>query len=155
MRVRAIQSRDRAALLAAIRSDATFNESEVAVALELIDAALERPEVDYWVRVAEIDGEVAGYICFGPTPMTRSTWDLYWVVTHSERRGKRVAGSLIDAMESELRERGATAIRVETSVTEGYGAARTLYARHEYPELARFADFYAPGDDLIVYYKKL
>jgi ribosomal protein S18 acetylase RimI-like enzyme len=155
MRVRTLEPRDRPALVAAIRSDATFNESEVAVALELIDDALARRDGDYLVRVAEVDREIVGYICFGPTPMTRSTWDLYWVVTHAAARGRGVAGALIDAMEAELRERAATGIRVETSQTEGYGAARNLYARQGYPEAARLGDFYGPGDDLIVYYKRL
>jgi ribosomal protein S18 acetylase RimI-like enzyme len=158
MRIRKLALPDRPALVAAIQSDATFSEAEVAVALELIDDALERDGVDYLVRVAEAPdapARIAGYICFGPTPMTRSTWDLYWVVTHAACRGRGVAGSLIGAMESELRERGATGIRVETSQTEGYGAARNLYARYQYPEVARLGDFYGPGDDLIVYYKRL
>jgi putative acetyltransferase len=87
--------------------------------------------------------------------MTASTYDLYWIVTHAECRGQGVAGTLIHAMEQDLRARGGGSVRVETSQTEGYGAARKLYARHGYPEAARFADFYQAGDDLIVYYKQL
>ena len=145
---------DRAGLEAALRSDQTFTEEEIAVALELIDAAL-AGGTDYVLRVAEEQGGVAGYVCYGPTPMTTGTWDLYWVVVDHGARGRGVAGALLRAMEADLRARRATAIRVETSETEGYGAARALYARHEYPEAARFADFYRPGDALIVYYKRL
>jgi len=146
---------DRAGLEAALRSDGTFRADEVAVALELIDAALER-EGDYRLRVAEVErSAIAGYICFGPTPMTAGTYDLYWVVTHAEWRGRGIARALIAAMESELRTAGATSIRVETSQTEGYGAARNLYVACDYPQAARFAEFYGPGDDLIVYYKRL
>ncbi len=157
--VRKLEPTDRASLEAALRSDGTFRDDEVAVALELIDEALVG-STDYLVRVAVLDagGEesrVAGYICFGPTPMTASTYDLYWIVVHADARGRGVAGSLIETMERKLAALGATAVRVETSQTEGYGAARKLYARHGYPEAARFTDFYAPGDDLIVYYKQL
>lgn len=146
---------DRSALEAALRSDDTFRDDEIDVALELIDDAVEKGDSDYWVRVARDGDDVAGYICFGPTPMTASTYDLYWIVAHAGHRGKGVAGALIRAMEAELSQISATAIRVETSQTEGYGAARTLYSRYEYPETARFPDFYRPGDDLIVYYKRL
>jgi ribosomal protein S18 acetylase RimI-like enzyme len=152
--LRGVTAEDRAALEEALRSDGTFRDDEVAVALELIDDAIGGSK-DYWIRVATIDDRVAGYICYGPTPMTQSTYDLYWIVVHSECRGRGVAGGLIGAMEQDLGGRGGTGIRVETSQLEGYGAARKLYARYGYPEAARFTDFYRPGDDLIVYYKRL
>jgi ribosomal protein S18 acetylase RimI-like enzyme len=156
--IRALRRADRARLEAALRSDGTFLEDEVAVALELIDSSLDPRDLDhdYWVRVADLPGfPVAGYICFGRTPMTDSTWDLYWVVTHADARGRGIAGSLIQAMENELVGQGAKAIRVETSQKESHGAARRLYDRLGYPVVARFPDFYREGDDLIVYYKRL
>ena len=153
--IRKLAPADRGPLEAVLRSDDSFRPDEIDVALELIDDALEKADSDYWVRVATIDDVVAGYICFGPTPMTQSTYDLYWIVTHSEFRGHGLASSLIKAMEAELGELGGTAIRVETSKLEGYTAARRLYGRLGYPETARFPDFYRPGDDLIVYYKQI
>ena len=126
------------------------------VALELVDNALENGERDYVVRVADLpDFWVAGYLCFGRTPMTDTTWDLSWVVTHAGARGRGVARALIEAMEAELRVHPGAAVRVETSQQESHGAARRLYDRLGYPEVARFPDFYRAGDDLIVYYKKL
>jgi ribosomal protein S18 acetylase RimI-like enzyme len=152
-------SDDRVRLEAALRSDETFLEEEIAVALELVDSALqprEHVEHDYTVRIADLDRfPVAGYICFGRTPMTESTWDLYWVVTHAAARGRGIAGALIRAMEKDVMKRGARAIRVETSQKESHEAARRLYDRLGYPVLARFPDFYRAGDDLIVYYKRL
>ena len=165
-------------------SDGTFTADEKAVALELIDDALSSSDSDYWIRIATVSGSgsgtststststgsgngsgrmptterqepmVAGYICYGPTPMTASTFDLYWIVTHARARGRGVAKALIRAMEQDLSERGVTGIRVETSVKESHDAARRLYAALEYPIAAQFADFYAKGDDLIVYFKQ-
>ncbi len=154
--IRKLDAGDRSLLEGILRSDATFTETEVGVALELVDDALGNAASDYWFRIAEIDGKAAGYICFGPTPMTSCTFDLYWIVTHAGARGKGVAGQLIRAMEAELQAGGKRAqVRVETSQSEGYGAARKLYDRMGYPEIARFADFYKEGDDLIVFYKSL
>lgn len=157
-----LDSDDRERLEAALRSDETFLEEEIAVALELVDSALEPRdhgivgEHDYTVLIADlISFPVAGYICFGRTPMTEATWDLYWVVTHAAARGRGIAAALIRAMERELVRRGANAIRVETSQKESHEAARRLYDRLGYPEHARFPDFYRAGDDLIVYYKVL
>jgi hypothetical protein len=58
-------------------------------------------------------------------------------------------------MEQELRGRGGGQVRVETSQTESYGAARNLYDRLGYPQAARLPAFYRQGDDLIIYYKVL
>ena len=154
--IRALRPSDRSRLVAALESDSTFSDVEVDVALELVDNALENGERDYVVRVADLpDFWVAGYICFGKTPMTENTWDLYWVVTHAGARGKGVAAALIQAMEAELRTRPGASVRVETSQQESHDAARRLYDRLGYPIIARFPDFYRPGDDLIVYFKKL
>lgn len=154
--IRGLRSGDRPRLEAALCSDGTFNGEEVAVALELIDSALEHGERDYAVRVADLhDFRTAGYVCFGRTPMTDATYDLYWIVTHAAARGRGVAAALIRAMEDEIRGLGGRTVRVETSQKELYEAARALYDRLGYPIAARLTDFYRAGDDLIVYYKRL
>jgi len=153
--IRDLAPGDRAALADAIASDRTFKPDEVEVALELIDDALTGSS-DYQVRVAvDGDGTVQGYLCFGPTPMTECTYDLYWIVVHARARGRGLARALVEDLEALLRERGRAQIRVETSETEGYGAARALYTRLGYAEASRLTDFYAPGDALITYYKVL
>ena len=156
--IRPVKTGDRAALEEALRSDETFLDGEISVALELVDEAIGGSD-DYEILVAELgegsDGRVAGYICFGPTPMTEGSYDLYWVVTHVRDRGRGVAGKLIRAMEDELRDRGGRAVRVETSQLDGYEAARRLYAGKGYAECGRLPDFYRSGDALIIYYKQL
>lgn len=153
--IRAARAGDREALRAAIESDATFKPDEIAVALELVDAAL-AGSVDYELLVApDADDVAVGYVCFGRTPMTAQTWDLYWIVVHARARGQRLAGALIAAFEDVVARRGGGNIRVETSETEGYGAARSLYARAGYPEASRLEGFYSDGDALITYYKRI
>ncbi|MCP4446886.1 MAG: GNAT family N-acetyltransferase [Myxococcales bacterium] len=156
VQLRSLSPSDRPVVEGILRSDQTFRDDEVEVALDLVDDALSKADSDYWFRIASSDGQVAGYICFGPTPMTACTYDLYWIVVHAEHRGKGLARTLIADMEAALAERGGAAqVRVETSQSEGYGAARKLYENLGYPETARFRDFYSPGDDLIVFYKSL
>ncbi len=155
MTIRGARPADRDALAAAIGSDATFGAAEVEVALELIDASL-RGDPDYLIQVAQDDdGAVVGYVCYGRTPMTQATWDLYWVVVHAAARGRGVAGALIAAIEDELRASGGGHVRVETSETEGYGAARRLYDKLGFPLAASLPDFYGPGDALLTFYKRI
>jgi ribosomal protein S18 acetylase RimI-like enzyme len=152
--IRIATAADRAGIEGSIRSDETFRSDEIAVALELVDGSL-GGDPDYQLRVAMDDHGVAGYLCFGRTPMTAAVWDLYWVVVHARARGQGIAAQLIRFMEMELRSVGGGHVRVETSETEAYGAARRLYEKLEYPEAARLRDFYRSGDALIVYYKPI
>ena len=152
--VRRAAAVDRDALAGALRSDGTFRPDEVDVALELVDLGIAGSR-DYELLVAEDAERVVGYVCYGPTPMTRATWDLYWVVVDAAARGRGVASTLVKAMEADLASRGGGQVRVETSETEGYGAARRLYAKLDYPEAAKLDDFYAPGDALLIYYKRI
>lgn len=155
MSIRVIQPEDRDPLLSVLHSDGTFRPDEIEVALELIDDSIAGSR-DYQIAVVE-DSElgVAGYICWGPTPMTKSTFDLYWIVTHKEARGQGIASRLILHMEQEIQKSGGGHVRVETSEQEGYGAARRFYKKMDYPEQAVFPDFYSHGDGLIVYYKRV
>jgi len=153
--VRAASFADREAIARCLASDATFRADEIAVALELVDGAM-GGDPDYALVIAgDPDDRIVGYACFGPTPMTHATYDLYWIVVDAAARGRGVGRALIAAVEDAIRARGGRHVRVETGTSAPYVAARALYARAEYPEIARLPDFYAPGDAMIVYYKVL
>lgn len=127
----------------------------MACALELVGLALEPSSPDYQVLVAGEEGKVLGYVCYGPTPMTDGTFDLYWIASHSQARGKGVGRALIEAMERELKRRKARLVRVETSATEAYGPTRGFYRAMRYEEEARLRDFYKVGEDLVILSKRL
>ena len=157
MDIQPIAHKHREQLAALLGRIETFSQEEVACALELIDIALQPSSKDYQVLVALKDGEekVVGYICYGPTPMTEGTFDLYWIASDPQVRGQGVGAALVSAMEGDLRRRGGRLIRVETSAMEAYGPTRGFYKAMKYMEEARFRDFYKVGDDLIILKKKL
>lgn len=127
----------------------------MACALELIDLAAQGTSSDYLILVAVREDKLVGYVCYGPTPMTEHTWDLYWIASDPVVRGQGVGGALVSAMEGDLRRRGARLVRVETSATEAYGPTHGFYAAMKYTEEARIRDFYKQGDDLIILTKRI
>jgi ribosomal protein S18 acetylase RimI-like enzyme len=155
MEIRPIDKKDREPLAALIRRIETFSQEEVQCAIELVDLALTPNNPDYTLLVADRDGTLVGYVCYGPTPMTEGTFDLYWIASDPAVRGQGVGASLIAGMEADMRRRDARVIRVETSATEAYGPTRGFYASMKYMEEARFRDFYKVGDDLIILAKRL
>ena len=156
MRIRRLTPPDRGDLVRLLSESGTFNDEEIRVALEVIDDAIADPGKDYHVLVAEDGrGRVMSYVCFGPTPMTESAYDLYWIATHPDARGQGLASRLLRTMEAELTASRSCTVRIETSQLESYGAARLFYERAGYAEVGRIPDFYKPGDDLVIFAKRL
>jgi len=128
----------------------------VAVAEELIDCYLENPfGSGYHILVAEVDSTVAGYICYGPAPLTEGTWDIYWVAVAREKQDQRIGSALMKAAEKDIaRDKGRLSI-IETSSTPGYQKTRHFHLSHGYEVVACIPDFYAPGDDKLIMQKRL
>jgi ribosomal protein S18 acetylase RimI-like enzyme len=94
-----------------------------------------------------------GYACFGPHPLTQGTYDLYWIAVDPALQGHGVGCALLSRAEAEVRARGGRLILVETSTTADYAPARRLYATCDFRLEATIHDFYAPGDDLLIFAK--
>ena len=118
--LRPARAHDREGLSALLRADGLFTAEERSVALELIDAALAEPGGEYRVTVAELAGRLIGYLCYGPTPMTEGTWDLYWIATHPEARGQGVARLLIERMEAELKSMQRVMVQAVIALTSAF-----------------------------------
>jgi ribosomal protein S18 acetylase RimI-like enzyme len=147
---------DKADITEILRSTPEFKPFEVAVAEELIDSYLGDPvSSGYHILVAELNSTVTGYICYGPTPMTEGTWDIYWEAVAPERRGQGIGSALMEFAEKEIvRAKGRLAI-IETSSTPAYEKTRRFHISHGYEIVARIPDFYAPGDDKLILQKRL
>jgi ribosomal protein S18 acetylase RimI-like enzyme len=155
MEIRPLATADRQPLAALLERIETFSPSERVCALELIDLGLTPQNPDYQLLVASRETGVVGYICYGPTPMTEGTFDLYWIASDPVVRGQGVGAALVSAMEGDIRRRKGRLIRVETSAMEAYGPTHGFYAAMQYREESRFRDFYKAGEDLIVLAKRL
>ena len=131
-----------------------FRPDEVAIAVELLDEALAGDD-DYRFLGAYAGDQLVGYACWGPTPGTSGTFDLYWIVVDPPRQGTGVGTRLLGAVEERLKTDGARLVVVETSSRPAYAPTRAFYGRRGYAQGARIADYYAPGDDLVIYLKDL
>jgi ribosomal protein S18 acetylase RimI-like enzyme len=162
MRIRRLAPPDRDSIFELLQTGGTFKDDEIAVAMELVDLSLAGSH-DYHVLVCDAGdvndagngGALLGYLCYGPTPMTSGTYDLYWIASRASARGRGVGTALVHEMERELRAAGARIVRIETSQQDDYDAARSFYARLGYREVGRIRDFYRRGDDLITLARRL
>jgi predicted N-acetyltransferase YhbS len=154
--IRPLAHEDKPHVTKILRSTREFKPFEVEVAEELIDSYLEDPVGSgYHILVAEVDSTVTGYICYGPTPMTEGTWDIYWEAVAPGKQGRGIGSALMKSAEKEIvRAKGSLAI-VETSSTPLYEKTRNFYLGQGYEVICRIPDFYAPGDDKLILQKRL
>jgi len=152
--LRPVGRAQRARLEQLTRATGFFREEEVATAVELLDDSLAGDD-DYRFVGAFDEGDLVGYACWGPTPGTEGTHDLYWIVVDRERQSAGVGTQLLGAVEQELRADGQRLVVVETSSRADYAPTRAFYEHRGYTRAATIPGYYAPGDDLVVYTKDL
>ncbi len=154
--VRPLKREDRSDIHVLLEETGVFTQDEVSIALELIDAVLDKPgQRDYIIYSCVSEGEVVGYYCIGPTPATASTFDLYWIAVKPSAQGRGIGGTLNAHAETLVQSMGGRLLIAETSSQPKYLNTRKFYINHGYTELARIAHYYRPGDDLVVYGKYL
>jgi ribosomal protein S18 acetylase RimI-like enzyme len=148
--------RDKPALMALLRGTPEFKPAEVVVAEEVIDGYLADPAGSGYNTLVAKDGPtVAGYICYGPTPLTEGTWDVYWIAVAAGEQGRGVGGALMASAEDRIREAKGRLVIIETSSQADYEKSRRFYSNRGYETIARLPDFYAPSDDKLILQKRL
>ena len=157
MKIRPIVAKDRQVVLELIHLTGLFTKEEEQVAMEVIDVCLTKSgQQDYIIVVIENEqGAIAGYMCYGPTPMTEGVVDLYWLAVHPGKHRQGYGKALIQWLEKAVQEKKGRLIVIETSSRDKYAATRNFYQRLGYVENARIRDFYSVGDDLLIYCKYL
>ena len=154
--IRRGEGRDRDVVLDLMRRTTFFRDDEIEVAREVLDEALAHgSDGHYQSYVADADGRAIGWVCFGPTPCCLGTFDIYWIAVDPDVQAKGVGRTLLAHAEELIRQGGGRLAIVETNGQPRYLPTRRFYLRTGYHEAARVADFYSPGDDKVVYAKRL
>ncbi|MFZ5608487.1 MAG: GNAT family N-acetyltransferase [Pseudomonadota bacterium] len=152
----AVRQEDIEAVRALVAATGFFTTQETAVAAELVAERVQRgPLSGYEFILAEEDGRLAGYACYGAIAGTDKRYDLYWIVVDRARQRGGLGRQLLARAEAAIARQGGAKVYVETSSTQTYAPTRAFYQAMGYGEAARLADFYRPGDAKVVYVKDL
>lgn len=151
-RLRALTPDDRDRVEAMTRGAGLFYDHEIPVALEVFDEGFGDP--DYESSGVEVDGILAGWACWGPTPNSPGTFDLYWIVVDRACQGLGLGSLLLEEMDRRVGGR-ARVVLVETSGRADYAGTRAFYQRHGYRQVGVEIGHYGPGDDLVRFAKSL
>jgi ribosomal protein S18 acetylase RimI-like enzyme len=103
----------------------------------------------------EHEGSVIGFAYFAPAAMTDHTWYLYWIAVDQQTQARGVGSQLLRFAEDDIRQRQGRILLIETSSLPHYELTRKFYLKHQYERLAMISDYYADGDDMVVFRKRL
>jgi GNAT superfamily N-acetyltransferase len=151
-----VQADDLDNVRAIVASTGVFSPVEIEVAVELLDERLEKgPPSGYHFIFAERDGRALGYACYGPIALTAASYDLYWIAVDKICQGQKIGQLLLAKSEELIRAAEGRLIYIETSNRDHYSPTRKFYLRCGYRQEALLKDFYAPGDDKVIYVKQV
>lgn len=146
----------RPAILACAAATGVFSAEEVATVDELFAGYLRDPEQSGYHFVVAVDDQgLLGFACWGPTALSHNAADLYWIAADPRAQGQGVGAALFQAVEAAMRARQRRLLVIWTSSRADYAPARAFYQRQGCALQTQIADFYADGEDLCVFLKRL
>lgn len=144
------------AIVSLARATGVFKPAEIVALEEVLADYLEEPGgPGYHSYSYERDGQVLGFSTHGPNTMTEGTWDLYWIAVRKELHGQRIGTELLEFVEADVRKQRGRLLMIETSSLPTYEPTRRFYLKHAYEQAAVIQDFYADGDSLVIFRKRL
>ncbi len=151
-----VRAEDSAAIRQLVAGTGMFSAAEVDIAAELVDERVAKGRASgYEFVIAEADGRIMGYACYGPTPATKDTVDLYWIVVGADAQGRGIGREILARTEAAVRLAGGRRLYVDTSGTEKYAPTRAYYRRTGFRKVAELPDFYAEGDSKVILVKDI
>ncbi len=152
-----LKDSDKSEIKLLLISTGFFHDYEIDVAIELVEITLEKGEeaTGYYFIIAEEEGKILGYVCFGSTPCTEASWDLYWIAVHKSQMNKGIGGLLVQRCEESVKAMKGKNIWIETSSRDIYKPTRKFYEKKGYSIETELTDFYAPGDNKVIFRKVL
>lgn len=149
--IRPARPADRAAVLSVAVSSGLFPPDGVDDLAERFDA---RPAGDEWLVDDDGAGPVA-VLLHAPEAMADRVRNVLLIAVDRAAHGRGRGRALMALVERELAEGGTRLLLVETSGTDGFARTRGFYRLLGYDEEARIRDYYADGDDKVVFRKAL
>jgi len=121
----------------------------------------QRPDLDNlqvehrWRVATDSVGDVVGAAYFAPEQVSDALWNTYFLAVKKELHGQGVGRFIMNHIEALARSEGIRTLIVETSSLESYEQARGFYQSLGYVREAEIRDYYAAGDNKVVYWKSL
>jgi ribosomal protein S18 acetylase RimI-like enzyme len=147
---------DKLLLMALAEGTGVFKPMEIEALGGVFDEYFEDYEAQGHKCVTyEKDGQLLGFAYYAPTWMTDRTWYLWWIAVSKQVQARGVGTDLLHHLEEDIRSRNGRLLLIETASLPTYEPTRRFYLKHQYEQTAVIRDYYADGDSMVVFSKRL
>jgi ribosomal protein S18 acetylase RimI-like enzyme len=152
MTIRPTRSDDISALKAVLDGTGLFPSELLA---DMVSGFLSDGEShDIWLT-CEMEGKAVGFCYAAPEELTDGTWNMLAIAVHPSSQGHGVGAAIVKQLEATLVDRGERVLIADMSGAQEFEQTRQFYRKNGYMEEARIRDFWAAGNDKIVFWKAL
>ena len=154
--IRPVTQTDTPALLSLTESTGVFKKHEVQALQEVLEEYhASNRGYGHVAVVDEREGHVVGYAYYAPASMTDRSWSLYWIAVTKQTQARGVGSGLLKHAEDDIRKKNGRVLFIETSSLPHYDLTRRFYLKQGYEVTGQLRDYYADGDDMVVFRKRL
>jgi ribosomal protein S18 acetylase RimI-like enzyme len=151
--IRSTERTDTKAILEIAQESGQFDAAGLAHVEGVLAEHLSGDGDGFWLTAD--DGDPVGVAYCAPEPVTEGTWNLLMLWTRADRHGRGHGAALVNQAMRELSARQARLLLVETSGLPAFAPARAFYAKCGFAHEATIKNFFAAGDDKLVFTKSL
>jgi len=146
---------DVALLVELARETGVFKPHEIVALGEVLDDYFGAiPPAGHCSITYDNGGRVCGFAYYAFDSMTDGTWTLWWIAVHKALQAQGLGRQLLAHVENDVRARGARHLLIETSSLPYYELTRRFYLKYGYDQVAVVPEYYAAGDDQVVFRKR-
>jgi ribosomal protein S18 acetylase RimI-like enzyme len=107
---------------------------------------------DIWLTCEE-GGKPVGFCYAAPEKLTDGTWNMLAIAVHPSGQGRGHGSAIVQSLEAILHRHGHRVLIADTSGKDEFAQTRAFYRKNGYSEEARIRDFWAKGDDKVIFWK--
>lgn len=154
--IRATAPDDTPVLVELARETGVFKPLELQALREVLDDYHATNRALGHRSVSEFEADrIRGFAYFAPAAMTDATWYLYWIAVDKSLHRSGIGAKLLRYVEAEIRQAQGRLLLIETSSLDHYLPTRQFYLKQGYDQSTILRDFYADGDSMVVFAKRI
>ena len=149
-----VEPTDRRSIFELLSTGGFFYPHEMAYGMGLFDEHLIKGESSsYHFMLYEKDKKIVACGCFGVLPLTDRRYHLHWIAVAADQHGQGIGHRLETAIVTRIRMQGGIKVYAEISNRDYHEPARKFYEHCGYRPGTVISDYYALGDDKLLYVK--
>ncbi|MDR1694967.1 MAG: GNAT family N-acetyltransferase [Lactobacillaceae bacterium] len=134
------------------QSTGFFDEKDTELSADIAQYILEEgDDEEHEFIFAEDDDKTVAFACFGMVPDSEASYELYWLSTLNEYRGKGIGKEVIAKLLNDIKKAGGRKLFLKTCGTDKYAPTRMFYEKCGFKLEGVLKEYYDEDEDCYIY----